>query len=172
MMQLLYLASIMPNDTKLEPLVAQMEACWSDLARFMRERRAYGASRLDIAAELSHAQLQALHILVAEDCRVCDLAGRLGLAESTTTRLVDRLEAEGLVARAPSSEDRRAVVVALTLDGRATAKRLRAGRRELLRQMLAGLSSNESRQFVRLFTRVTESLSADERPAGTTEDVR
>lgn len=45
--------------------------------------------------------------------------GRSGL-----TRLVDRLEAQGLVTREPSPGDRRGTVVAITRDGSALVRRM------------------------------------------------
>ncbi len=46
-----------------------------------------------------------------------DLASRLGMSPSTTTRAVDRLEAQGLVVRLPDRDDRRSVKVELSPAG-------------------------------------------------------
>ena len=50
--------------------------------------------------------------------RVGDLGERLALTRSGLTRLVDRIEAAGLIERHPSSTDRRALYVVLTPKGR------------------------------------------------------
>ena len=45
-----------------------------------------------------------------------DLASVLTIEESTLTRLLDRMEADGLVRRMPSSQDRREICVTLTVE--------------------------------------------------------
>ncbi|WP_298270506.1 MarR family transcriptional regulator [Geobacter sp.] len=50
--------------------------------------------------------------------RISDLARRLYLHNATVVGIVDRLEAQGMVARTRSTEDRRVVTVALTAKGR------------------------------------------------------
>jgi len=52
--------------------------------------------------------------------RMCDLAERLHLSPSGLTRRLDGLVAGGLVAREPSSDDRRVTLAVLTDDGMAT----------------------------------------------------
>lgn len=47
-----------------------------------------------------------------------ELGRLLGLDKSSTSGLVDRAEARGLVARVPSQIDRRAVLVSLSDEGR------------------------------------------------------
>src|SRR5688572_11725117 len=51
--------------------------------------------------------------------RVQELAGRVHLSQSALSRLIARLERDGLVSRAMCSEDRRGVRVVLTAAGRA-----------------------------------------------------
>ncbi|MDH6697723.1 MarR family transcriptional regulator [Streptomyces sp. MAA16] len=52
-------------------------------------------------------------------CRVQNLAGRVHLSQSALSRLIGRLEKDGLVERSVCAEDRRGVWVALTEKGRA-----------------------------------------------------
>jgi DNA-binding MarR family transcriptional regulator len=54
-----------------------------------------------------------------ERLRMVDLSRSLLLSKSGVTRLVDRLEARGLVERAPSPHDRRVIWAQLTAGGRA-----------------------------------------------------
>ena len=56
--------------------------------------------------------------------RPLELEGRLLLAQSNVSRLVDRLEAAGYVERQPCEEDGRGQVVALTGAGRDLLKRM------------------------------------------------
>ncbi|KES04287.1 MarR family transcriptional regulator [Streptomyces toyocaensis] len=54
-----------------------------------------------------------------EQCRVQNLVGRVHLSQSALSRLIARLEKDGLVERSVCLEDRRGVYVALTAKGRA-----------------------------------------------------
>jgi DNA-binding MarR family transcriptional regulator len=93
-----------------------------------------------------------------------DLAGSLGLAESTTTRLVDRLETAGLVRRGTSPSDRRCVVAGLTSEGRRVAEHVRRERREFLTEILKALPQKERAELVELFGLVAEGLREQEEP--------
>ena len=54
-----------------------------------------------------------------------DLAQHLGVAQSSVTAVIDRLERAGLAERRPHPTDRRALIVALTDDGRAAVADIR-----------------------------------------------
>jgi DNA-binding MarR family transcriptional regulator len=77
----------------------------------------------------------------------------LGLSQSGTVRLVDRLEHDGLVRRG-SGQDGRTTTVALTTAGRRAAGRLEATRLEVLETVLEPLSESERRTFSALIGRV------------------
>ncbi|WP_240969974.1 MarR family winged helix-turn-helix transcriptional regulator [Actinacidiphila epipremni] len=68
--------------------------------------------------------------------RVQELADRVHLTQSALSRLVARLEKEGLVDRGICAEDRRGVYVALTDDGRRRYEEARPGHRAVLERML------------------------------------
>jgi DNA-binding MarR family transcriptional regulator len=70
----------------------------------------------------------------------------LGLSPSGAVRLIDRLEAEGYVRRAPGS-DGRSRSVQLTRSGRAAAARVAKARVEVLEPVLSPLSAGD-RQLV------------------------
>ncbi|MFE9775111.1 MarR family winged helix-turn-helix transcriptional regulator [Streptomyces sp. NPDC005931] len=53
-----------------------------------------------------------------DKCRVQNLVGRVHLSQSALSRLIARLEKDGLVERRMCEEDRRGVYVALTQKGR------------------------------------------------------
>jgi DNA-binding MarR family transcriptional regulator len=76
-------------------------------------------SRLD-AIGLSLAKLAALRALVdaGESLPLGQLAGKLACVKSNITQLVDRLEADGLVARRPDPHDRRGRLAVLTTAGK------------------------------------------------------
>ena len=56
--------------------------------------------------------------LDGEQCRVQNLVGRVHLSQSALSRLIARLEKDGLVERSMCLEDRRGVYVQLTPKGR------------------------------------------------------
>jgi DNA-binding MarR family transcriptional regulator len=74
---------------------------------------------------------------------ITELAAREGFTQSTTTRMVLRLEALGLVERARRASDRRFVAVEITDAGREELRRLRVHWGDALARALAGLSDGE-----------------------------
>ncbi len=114
-------------------------------------------TRVGAENDLSMTQLRVLAILRGRRLRMTALADYLGLEKSTMNGLVDRAERRGLVGRAPSAQDRRAVEVFLTPAGVELGERIgprvaselsgltnrlapddRTTVRELLERMLAG----------------------------------
>jgi DNA-binding MarR family transcriptional regulator len=77
------------------------------------------------------------------------------------TQILDRLEAEGLIARAADPSDRRKVLVGLTTGGLQTAERVNASYRDERERILAPLSSAEVEQLDGAIHRLLEVLSAD-----------
>ena len=140
-----------------EDLAARLDAHWVELGRFITSQR-LGSSVYAGVGELTSSQLQALATLAGGGLRMSELAARLGVAESTATRLVDKLEGAKLVARRTSEPDRRCVVAELTPGGKRLAGRLQESRRSYLAEMLATLAPEERDEFVRLFAKVAEAL--------------
>ncbi|MFD8911665.1 MarR family winged helix-turn-helix transcriptional regulator [Streptomyces sp. NPDC059575] len=93
---------------------------------------------------LGASDFEVLDILAAESpaegdqCRVQNLVGRVHLSQSALSRLIGRLEKEGLVKRSVCAEDRRGVWVALTRKGRDLYAEVRPLQRAVLEKMLAG----------------------------------
>lgn len=71
--------------------------------------------------DLSMIQTRLIGVLRDRQPGMNELAQLLDLDKSSVSGLVDRAERRGLVVRAPSTADRRAVLVALTDTGRALA---------------------------------------------------
>ena len=104
------------------------------------------------------AQLQALAVLAGGDMRMRELARRLGLATSTVTRLVDRLEAAGLAERRSERPDRRSILVGLSRAGHEALRAVRHRARALLADVIAGLTPSEQGELLRLLTKLGEAL--------------
>jgi MarR family transcriptional regulator, lower aerobic nicotinate degradation pathway regulator len=73
--------------------------------------------------DLSITQARLLGVLRDRTPTMNELARLLGLDKSSVSGLVDRAERRGLVARIPSAEDKRAVLVGLTDQGRSLVSR-------------------------------------------------
>ncbi|MFH9089456.1 MarR family winged helix-turn-helix transcriptional regulator [Streptomyces sp. NPDC017673] len=92
---------------------------------------------------LGASDFEVLDILATESprqgdqCRVQNLVGRVHLSQSALSRLIARLEKDGLVERSVCAEDRRGVWVALTPKGRALHAEVLPVQRAVLRRMLA-----------------------------------
>ncbi|MBN0043669.1 MarR family transcriptional regulator [Streptomyces actuosus] len=69
-------------------------------------------------------------------CRVQNLVGRVHLSQSALSRLIGRLEKDGLVQRSICAEDRRGVWVALTGKGRRLHDEVLPLQRGVLQRML------------------------------------
>lgn len=69
--------------------------------------------------------------------RVQEISDRVHLSQSALSRLIARLEKDGLVERGACPEDRRGVRVALTTRGRALHDRVLPVQRAVLTRMLA-----------------------------------
>ncbi|MEU9733946.1 MarR family transcriptional regulator [Streptomyces sp. NPDC048002] len=71
-------------------------------------------------------------------CRVQNLVGRVHLSQSALSRLIGRLEKDGLVERSICAEDRRGVWVTLTARGRELHAEVRPLQRDALARTLPG----------------------------------
>jgi len=98
----------------------------TELAAWQGFLRAHAAlvKTLDSELEAAHGlALSSYEVLAALDCaperrmRMCDLAERALLSRSGLTRLVDRLERGGLIARACCDDDARGSFAVLTSTG-------------------------------------------------------
>ena len=104
--------------------------------------------------DLSLTQLRVLAILRDRRPRMTALADYLGLEKSTMTGLVDRAEKRGLLERAPSADDGRAVDVFLSPAGAELAGRLAAHVRQSLSPLLSDLAPAEQRRLQTLLERM------------------
>lgn len=91
---------------------------------------------------LGASDFEVLDLLVTEgpedgaQCRVQNLVGRVHLSQSALSRLIARLEKDGLVERSMCAEDRRGVYVALTRRGRDLHSQVLPLQRAALTRML------------------------------------
>ncbi|WP_030660344.1 MarR family winged helix-turn-helix transcriptional regulator [Streptomyces cellulosae] len=120
---------------------SRLEEQWRDIlsvhARTMCEidrvlhPHGLGASDFEVLDMLAAASPEE-----GDQCRVLDLVGRVHLSQSALSRLIGRLEKEGLVERSVCAEDRRGVSVRLTRKGRDLVTAVRPLQRDVLARML------------------------------------
>jgi len=92
--------------------------------------------------------------------RLSDLAQRLGLDLSTTSRQVHHLEVAGLVQRAVVEEDRRAALLSLTDEGKELVGRIRQAKRAVITEILAGWTDDERKELARMLNRLADEIVA------------
>ncbi len=82
------------------------------------------------------------------------VAAHLGLARSTTTMVIKRLQGKGLVARSRSSDDERRVILARTPAGDRLVSASGLFRRDALSGALAGLGARRTAELIRALERL------------------
>ncbi len=85
------------------------------------------------------------------------LADKLGVRSASASELLSKMEAEGLVCRAPDEEDGRAYKVALTEEGRAAAQEVQAERRARDAHLFEALIEDEKEQLTQLLDKLAHS---------------
>ena len=113
--------------------VAEVETLLRHVSASVRKR---GRAIL-VNFDVTPVQFDALtNIDRAGDLTIGDLSARLGLAYSTTTDLVDRMEQRGYVQRVRDAADKRVVRVRALASGRAVIEEVLAARRAYLSTVL------------------------------------
>jgi DNA-binding MarR family transcriptional regulator len=93
--------------------------------------------------QLSRTEAGLLTTLTDGPRRITELAETEALAQPSVSKLVDKLEGRGLVTRGRAAEDGRAVVVAISADGRLRLEEARRHLRSVLREILAELEDED-----------------------------
>ena len=113
------------------------------------------------ALGLTDAQWKPLLFLRQCGCTTAVDLSRIACHDAgSTTRLLDRLEAKGLVQRVRSAEDRRVVNLELTEEGKKIAAQVPQIIVELANEVLRGFSRDEFDQFTNLLTRALANARA------------
>ncbi|MFF7385021.1 MarR family transcriptional regulator [Streptomyces griseoluteus] len=124
---------------------ARLEERWRDILA-VHARTMCEIDRALHPHGLGASDFEVLDLLSAETpaegdhCRVQNLVGRVHLSQSALSRLIGRLEKEGLVERTVCAEDRRGVWVSLTRRGRELHAEVLPLQRGVLQRMLADSS--------------------------------
>jgi DNA-binding MarR family transcriptional regulator len=111
--------------------------------------------------ELTGPQLTVLKLLEGVgDLSLSALSERIRAQNSTVTGIIDRMEREGLAMRVRSTEDRRVVRIHLTEKGAKLAQEIPLEPMVILRNALSGLTAAESKELLRIFTKVARRIRA------------
>jgi len=113
------------------------------------------------AIGLSLAKLLALKALsdAGESLPLGQLAERLSCVKSNITQLVDRLEADGWVARKADPRDRRTKLAVLTTAGRKACQEGSRVQQETERGLLKRLTRDEAQQLAALLAKMGSSVA-------------
>jgi DNA-binding MarR family transcriptional regulator len=95
----------------------------------LQDEHGLGVSEFEVLERLSTGD--------SDERRMQELADAVHLSQSALSRLIGRLEAEGLVTRAICSEDRRGIFACLTQAGRARYEAALPTQRRVLAENLA-----------------------------------
>ena len=146
---------------ELEELAEELSQLWRELGRTLTSRRMLASLQSGAPSPLTPTKLYALDVLAETgELRIGELAERVGLDETSATRLVDRLEAAGIAERRDKAEDRRVTNVGLTAAGAELAAKIGARRQLFFCEVLGALDPDERASLVRLTSKAAATLQA------------
>lgn len=108
---------------------------------------AVSARSIASAPGVTLPQYRMLVVLDQQQTNLSRLAAALNVAPSTAMRMVDRLEAAGLVERSIAPTNRRETLLTLTPSGKRTVKNVTSRRRRDLRAIVGRIPEDQRRQL-------------------------
>jgi len=140
------------NKAELDRIVETVIYLQSESRRLARE----SAEKLGVTP----TQLNVLKLLdEIGDLSMSSISTRLGARNSTVTGIVDRMEAEGLVERVRSPDDRRVYQIRLSARGAKIARAVSITPWELLHEAVAELSATDKDHLLRILGKLAERIS-------------
>jgi len=144
-----------PDDHQALRLWLRLLACTNlieaPLRQRLREQFEGSLPRFDLMAQLERHP---------DGLRMGELSQRLMVTGGNVTGLVDQLVAEGLVTRAATSRDRRALVVKLTARGKESFEAMAGEHERWIVEMLGGLPAAERERLHELLGGLKRALTA------------
>jgi DNA-binding MarR family transcriptional regulator len=120
-----------------KPTDDELASAWHDLMGRYQRLTCTLDRELGAAHGLSASEFEVLQQLFAApdgQLKMASLGERAHLSQSALSRLVSRLDADGLVTRTSCADDRRAVFAEITDEGRARYEEARPTQRRVLRE--------------------------------------
>jgi MarR family transcriptional regulator, organic hydroperoxide resistance regulator len=156
----MYEPSGLPEDEALQPLWPAGFGAWIKIGLVYQRTYRLLAERLKPLA-LSVAQFDALaNLYVGDGIHQQELATRLLVTKGNVTGLLNRLVERDLVARQSDPSDGRARRVLLTKRGRRVARRALMIQRDLVDEMMGGLSQHDRDSLRRTLTRLAARIDS------------
>ncbi len=125
---------------------------WDQLESQMRRDHGLTIARYDVLAQLDSA---------GGRLGLSELASSIVLSPSGLSKLLDRMEASGLIRREPDPHDARSTFAAITQRGRARIKKARRSHHELLQQRFGdALNDRDLADLTRIMGRISASLAS------------
>jgi DNA-binding MarR family transcriptional regulator len=143
---------------KADPTMLVLE----ELGRVIRHLTRISGGPDDGPAMTATQRLALFELLDDGPMRLNDLAARMGTSAPTASRAVDALVEASLVERLTDPNDRRALHIELTAEGRDRVERRKARVAEALRPAAAGMPAADRRQLAALLARLADELSASD----------
>jgi DNA-binding MarR family transcriptional regulator len=123
---------------------------WDLAEAQMRTGHGLTMARYDVLAQLANA---------GGRLRLSDLASAIVLSQSGLSKLLDRMEASGLVRRDPDPRDARSAFAAITPLGRSLARQARKGHHDFLQQAFGdALDDRDLGDLTRVMNRISASI--------------
>ena len=138
-------------DTNMGLLFRQVrDAMWAEMAREMALA----------GHDLTYSQFMTIKQLAKGSAGVTDLARHAQLNPGAMTRLLDKLEARGILERVADPNDRRALHIHLTNAGKAIWRDIDQCGQRVREAALQGLDTGEREQLLALLERVRDNLNS------------
>lgn len=135
----------------------RLGSAWEEFVVAVRRARARSGER---GEGLSLSQYEFLRPLRTTDgLQVSQLADRFGIAPGTATGILDGLAKLGFIERSRASQDRRAVTIRLTDEGRRQLDRKRRSIARQRRMLLESLAPEERAHTERMLRRLAQVIT-------------
>jgi DNA-binding MarR family transcriptional regulator len=146
--------------------VAAIEAAMTELFRIAGSRRVHADRQRRSRTELSRTEWELLRrVDDLGPIRVRRLADLVGLSPAVTSRALAALEADGLVVRHGTPDDRRGVDFRTSATGRRTRARFQAAMEAELADGLSRWPATDRDALARLFPRLVDDLRTGADPS-------
>ena len=141
-----------------------------DVARLMRHNFNRRVQSLGLGLTLAQCRV-IVHLARQEGMQQVKLAELLDIQPITLARLLDKLEASGLIERRRDPADRRAFCIYLSPQGRPVLERIREQGTRVRADACAGLDEAQMKKFLQVLQRIENNLltAAEQLPAEVTE---
>lgn len=104
---------------------------------------------------VTETQFRVLELLSKNEAhKVTDLAEKMGVKPSAVTTMIDRLANNGLVSRRHDDNDRRAVLLSITEEGREVIRKFEEKCRHVINKYLSHLELNELEALATIYEKM------------------